>query len=326
MTNVVIFPPYLSQNGGGGTRIYCEAISTLFENDMNFNIQVSQVLPHPTKMFGYRYDMNAIKKLAEQSKPKIFHLNGYTSQIVSQFVPFAKKNGINTVYTAHWHPFETMKHSFLKKQYFNLFVRPFLKDIDAIVCINPEEEAFFRKYHDNVTLIPHWLKPLPFDLKPETKKEKMILFIGPLNYGNKGFNHLFYLPQNKYDIHCVGVGKAELRSDMTQHVRISIEELYSLYQQAALLVVPSRYEAFSYVSLEALSVGTPIVVSNNVRISDYLSDCKGCNVFEYNNPHDFNDKVEQTIGEQVDLELIRNRFSDQEAKKKYLSLYQSVIK
>ena len=140
---------------------------------------------------------------------------------------------------------------------------------------------------------------------------------------NKGVEHLYHLPEGKYEIHTVGVGDIPVRSDIFRHINIPLEELEELYERASLLVVPSKYEAFSYVSLEALVKGTPSLVSQGVRIADYLTDIKGCYVFNFHDYDAFVRGVEQTIGSNVDVDGVLRLFSPERVKDLYRSVFES---
>lgn len=52
----------------------------------------------------------------------------------------------------------------------------------------------------------------------------------------------------------------------------SSEEKYKLLSEADLFVLPSNYESFSNAALEALSVGTPVLLSDQVGLNDYVKD------------------------------------------------------
>ena len=112
-----------------------------------------------------------------------------------------------------------------------------------------------------------------------------------------------------------------MRDDFHQHVNIQDSELAKLYAEASLVVVPSKYEAFSYAALEALTHGTPVVMSERVRIADYLHGIHGVQIFQYGNYDDFLKKIESTIGNSVDKELVCNTFSPENIREKYRSLY-----
>lgn len=216
-----------------------------------------------------------------------------------------------------------MRLPLLKNLYFRINIAPILKHFNQIVTINHEEYNFFKQYSNKVTLIPHWQRfnTSVADKNPN-KIQNMILFVGNLNYKNKGFKYLFELPKDKYSIHCVGNGdKSILRDDMFLHTRISDQELKSLFKMASLVVIPSKYEAFSYVALEALSLGTPVLMSNNVRIADYVESIEGVEIFNLNNHSEWIDKVSHHIGSKVDIEKIKELFSSERAYLNYKNLY-----
>ena len=157
---------------------------------------------------------------------------------------------------------------------------------------------------------------------PDTKQGNMILFVGR-NDNNKGIFYLYTL-DSKYEIHLVTKGGVK-RKDFIVHNNISSGELSALYERAALVVIPSRYEAFSYVALEAFAHGTPVVMSDRVMIADYLKDCKGYNTFKFGDIKDFLQAVEKTIGQAVDMDKILPQFEKVKIKASYKNVYERVI-
>ena len=99
-----------------------------------------------------------------------------------------------------------------------------------------------------------------------------------------------------------------------------------LYKEASLLVVPSRYEAFSYVALEALQSNTPVVMSDRVRIADHLNGIKGYTIFHYQDYKGFEQAVNETIGTSVDVKKISQIFSPDVIKEMYISEYKRLLK
>ena len=151
----------------------------------------------------------------------------------------------------------------------------------------------------------------------------MILFVGR-NEENKGIDYLYKLP-SKYVVHCVTKGKLQ-RSDFIVHSDVSDEELDLLYRKASLVVIPSRYEAFSYVALEAFAHGTPIVMSDRVQIANYLEGKSGYSIFSYGDYQDFLSAVDKTIGIDVDVNGILSIFDKNVIKNKYANIYKQVAK
>ena len=306
---------------------YCNSLCNLFCGDELISIHPVMNFPMRTnKVLKEIYVKSGIKNVLEKERIDIVHINGFASFSVLQSIWFAQRAGKKIVYTAHFHPFEYLNHPFRAKLFYFLLLRPFVKKYaDVVVTINREDTAFFSKIHNNVKCIPHWIEFDSVEKNTHEKDPNMILFVGRLNDSNKGIEHLFHLPEGRYNIHCVGPGVESLRNDMVQHVDIPIQELDSLYSRASLLVVPSRYEAFSYVALEALSHGTPVLLSDRVRIADYLENVQGVEVFQYHNYEDFNKNVETFIGKEVDNSTISYLFSKQRIKGLYQELFQSVF-
>lgn len=322
MKKVLLIPTHCDIGSGGGIRVYNESIVDLFKDDKDFKITILSDLPK-NSLFGIKYNYKYIKKIIQDLKPDIIHINGYTTLLPKQLIKIAEDFDIKIVYTAHWHPFHSMKRSYLKYLYFKINIQPYIKYIDKIICINKEEYNFFIKFSSKLILIPHWRK-YKLETKDVTKDPKMILFVGNPNYSNKGFEHVLRLPIGLYDIHVVGKSIENLRSDIYIHTNISDDELISLYKRASLTIVPSHYEAFSYVALESLTQGTPIVISNKVRIADYLNGLKGYSIFKLGDYEDFKDKIKNTIGTKVDTEAVNNIFSRKEAYNRYRMLYSQV--
>lgn len=77
--------------------------------------------------------------------------------------------------------------------------------------------------------------------------------------------------------------------------------------------------------MEALQNGTPVVMSDRVRIADFLNNIKGYNIFNYGNLDDFIAKVNSTIGTGVDTDTINQIFSASVAKQKYKQKYISIL-
>ncbi|MCG5260316.1 glycosyltransferase family 4 protein [Cupriavidus gilardii] len=124
----------------------------------------------------------------------------------------------------------------------------------------------------NIVVIPNAL-PLAMPVEPAPVTSKIALAVGRLTHA-KGFDVLLHAwalvhrqcPDWRLDI----VGDGELRDELVnqrdalglQHcVRLlpARKELEPLYRQASLFCLPSRYEGFGLVLLEAMAFGLPVV-------------------------------------------------------------------
>lgn len=310
--------------GYDGTDNYCQRLYKYLSDDKECRVLKVPDIPQVKSVFNYGYDEEVLKKYLAEAD--VIHVNGYTAWGTRQALKIAKQMGKKVVYTAHWHPFSKLHHPIFGRLFFDIFLKPYIrKYADVITTINNEDTAFFRKFHDNVVKIPHWnvneVKANPTIVR----KPNMIVFVGRINDQVKGFFHVLSLPENVYDIHCVGKGDMNTtRKDITQHVNIPQEELDRLYAEASLVIIPSKYEAFSFASLEALASGTPVLMSEYVRIADYMNNVKGYSIFHYGNLKEFNEKVKSTIGTKVDTDYIEKTFNPEHIISIYKNLYKSL--
>lgn len=324
---VLLIPSHSSKGTGGGIRVYNESVVDLFKGDKDINIELYSRLPNYSSLGNY-YNYKILEKEILNINPDIIHVNGYTSKILKQIAKIARIHNKILAYTPHWHPFSTMNRPWLKKQFFNTYIKPYIPEIKGIICINKEELAFFSKISSKTNFIHHWNTTDYSDILGVKKNSipNRILFVGRLNDQNKGLEHVLKFPIGEFDIHCVGVGNVPRRSDLTQHIQISHEDLIKLYMSSSLVVVPSRYEAFSYVSMEALCLGIPVVMSDRVKIADVLSEKNGYDVFKYSDYEEFLSKVRCLIGTKFDNSQYLRLFSKEEAHKKYKEFYHKLIR
>lgn len=313
-----------SRNFGGGINKHCKDLYNLFKNDEDIKIQAINNLPSIFIPILNKniVEISSLKKCIKDSNCDIVHIHGFMSVLVIQSILIASLLKKKIIYSPHFHPFKYLNRPFLGKVFFILFLKPLLKRIETIITINNEDTSFFSLYHSNVRRIPHWLEQESIK-KHIPRKNNMILFVGR-NDSNKGLEHLYTLPLNKYEIHCVTGGILK-RKDFIQHKNISDQELSKLYRETNVVVVPSRYEAFSLVALEALYNHSPIVISERVRIGDYLKDIKGCTIFQYRNFKEFEVAIEETIHySNIDFNVLLLPFSRKTIKQKYKDIYLNI--
>ncbi|MBR1469536.1 MAG: glycosyltransferase, partial [Prevotella sp.] len=288
-------------------------------------LPVSDIPQTPSRLFHYSYKEKVLKPYIESAD--IVHVNGYTAQGTIDAMRLARRMGKKVVYTGHWHPFRCLRHPFLGKVFFYLKMkRAIEKYANVVTTINNEDTRFFKKIHPHVVQIPHWNEFREVQHHAVERNPKMILFVGRIDDPVKGLGQLYALPEGTYEICCVGRGEIPIqRKDIVQFVDIPTHDLLNLYRKAALLVIPSKYEAFSFVALEALVQGTPVLMSDRVRIADYLEGVDGYAVYRYGDSEDFTEKVARQIGASVDVENIRRIFDSKIIAEKYKKLYLSLV-
>lgn len=305
-------------NPGGGINRHVSNLCTLFSDDADIKLSVAI-----WKHISYNRLINKTYLKKQELFQTIsgfdsIHIHGFASLIVWQVFRVALKLKKNIYYSPHYHPFAYLNHPFKGKIFFFFLIRPYLKKAKAIFTINNEDTKFFQRYSNSCYKIPHWGDKV-CNMTNEIKIPNRICFVGK-NTKDKGLEYLYKLPYNMYDVHCVTNGKLQ-RDDFVQHANISDIELRKLYSSASVLVVPSRYEAFSYVALEALLNSTPVLLSDRVQIYDYLNDLECCKTFKYGDFNDFFIKISIVIGKKVCVDKIRSVFSAEKAKIDYKKIF-----
>lgn len=111
------------------------------------------------------------------------------------------------------------------------------------------------------------------------------------------------------------------------------EEKFDFLSEIDVLALPSHNENFAIVIIEALSVGTPVVISKNVGLSKYVLDNNLGWICESLIPMNFAAKLDEVYNNDkwlkninlISPELIRKDFDPKELANKYGELYSKFI-
>ena len=262
-------------------------------------------------------------KHIKQTKPDIIDIHGFAVFSAIQAIIIAKILGKKIIYSPHYHPFYTLNNPQIAKLFFLLFIKPILKYCNAIVTINYTDTHFFLKFCENVLRIPHYVKNKPLSRTQYDTIKNTILFVGR-NEPNKGIEYVKKIPHH-YTVHCV-TDIPILQNNVINHHNLSEDKLDELYQIAQLVVVPSRYEAFSLVAMEAMNHGTPVLMSDRVEFGRLIEGIEGYTVFKYGDHNDFVQKIEPAKNKTVDIGQLRSVFSKEKIKIDYRNLFVKIAK
>lgn len=309
--------------GGGGIYSHCCSLKSILE-EMGIQVDLYSNISYSKIWLLKIYHLKEIKALLKKNDYDYFHVHGFMTLLPWQILNLKKnkKLGAKIVYSPHFHPFYTLRHPKISKIFFVLFSKYVLKNVDKIIASNSEDNVLFLKYNKNCYQIPHWINISEkfFQEKSIEKKNKpQILFVGR-NDDNKNLKQLYVLPKDKYNVVCVTNIKPE-RDDFVFKTNLSYSELIDEYIKSDLLVVSSKYESFSLVALESLCCSTPVLLSDRVRIIDYIKESSGVNVYEFNNDADFLEKVESSVSQCVDFSFVKEFFSTEKAMSRYSKVF-----
>lgn len=156
------------------------------------------------------------------------------------------------------------------------------------------EEITTRNPHARVDVVYAGVeKPASLaDDAPASRNGSNLLFLGRLESGPKGLDLLLAafadLVERNTDAHLTIAGDGPGRTDLealafslgvSERVafvgRVEGDAKWRLLGRSTILVIPSRYESFGLVALEALAAGTPIVAFDIPSMREILTDGSG---------------------------------------------------
>ena len=152
---------------------------------------------------------------------------------------------------------------------FRIFI---YRNVSAVIVLNTVDYKCFKKHIHTVRLIPN-MNYLKVSNPQSSLNNKIIISAGRLNY-QKGFDLLIeamsivVTKHNDWILHIYGKGacKEELEKQIRSlHLEKNVilkgnsNDLAKAYLDSSLYVLPSRFEGFGLVLIEAASFGLPIV-------------------------------------------------------------------
>lgn len=243
------------------------------------------------------------RALAER-RPSVLHVHTYGTHHASVARRYARRARVPYVLTAHYHPIWSIEGGWLRHRlrgfYDRALAAPIVAEAARLIVQTREEERLLRENGfplPPVTVIPPGYTPLPEPPggdRPFSRSLGLdgpfLLFVGRLA-SNKGLLPLVdafaTLARHDPSATLVLVGEdggmraaVEARvaaAGLTGRVRLTgflADErlLASAFREARLFALPSEYEAFGLVLLEALAQGTPVVASRVGGIPEFVPD------------------------------------------------------
>ncbi len=192
---------------------------------------------------------------------------------VSSLPKYTKKPVIGL---AHMLSAEDMQRKY--KLPFHLIEKRGLKNYDHFITITEETKKKIQKHnkHAKFSIIPNGVEAVK--IKPGIKiKQKYILFLGRIEVNQKGLDLLidaYAKIVHKTDALLIIAGagtdseqrKLErliaekgLKNRILMKGRVDGNKKFELLQNATLVVIPSRFETFGNVVLEAMAFGKPLI-------------------------------------------------------------------
>jgi glycosyltransferase involved in cell wall biosynthesis len=239
----------------------------------------------------------------DAARPDVVHVHTFGTNQVAVARRFARRSGVPFVLTAHFHPIWSIEGGWVRHRLRGFYDRRLAGPVTAaaarVIVQTAEEERLMRVLGvplPPIERVPPGYSPLPeppSDLRAANRfgfDGPYLLFVGRLA-SNKGLPELVAafaeLAREHGDAHLVLIGAdggmgpairdAARRHDVAARVHLlghvaDDALLAAAYRDARALVLPSEYEAFGLVLLEALAEGTPVVASRVGGIPEVVED------------------------------------------------------
>lgn len=206
----------------------------------------------------------------------------YFSDYAINYVSKNKKGKI--ILTPHFY-FHTERYSLIKKLYSKYFLKDILKKIDRMICFTEYEKKYWsEKFYfplEKIVVIPHFIETQKNTSITDFSYGKFILYLGR-HAKNKRIDILLnaFSKLNNLDWKLVlTLDKNELKRCELKYVNENViflgyvtDELkLKLLDKCQALVLPSDYEAFGSVLLEASKFRKPILATGLPIIREVLN-------------------------------------------------------
>lgn len=248
----------------------------------------------PKKVFYYKYKRNIInifsamifiRKIIDEIQPDIIHVHSTWAGLFVRLPYLIKRKKCKIIYTAHGWSF-IMDVSKKKKFLYAIIERILSIITDKIINISKFEEKEALNYGLNkkkMVIIYNGVKDKNYNIRysmDEGNNKIKLLFVGRLDK-TKGIDILLDI-YDKYrfeNLHLYIIGESvldniKIKSDdnITYLGWIDNKDIDKYYQMCDIVVMPSRWDGFGLVAVEAMRNSKPIIVSNRGALPELVKN------------------------------------------------------
>ena len=260
------------------------ATLNLYQDNKNFSYYKFFPVDRPFKRLGRSAKMKQwIKDSASKKKFNLFHSHGLWMMPNIYPSKFAQNFNIPLIVS----PRGTLSEwafsngSYVKKIFWQLYQKPALRNVACFhaTALSEYEDIRSFGFSQPVAIIPNGIDIDLTPIKKNKSTDKVLLFIGRI-HRKKGLDML--LPAWKkiqenfpnWSVHIYGPNEKGYRDKMiklSKNLKLKRvflfdpvfgQEKLGVYQKADIFILPTYSENFGMVVAEALSAGTPAIVSN----------------------------------------------------------------
>lgn len=248
----------------------------------------------PKKVFYYKYKRSIvnifgaiifIRKIIAEIQPDIIHVHSTWAGVFVRLPYLIKRKKCKIIYTAHGWSF-IMDISKRKKFLYAMIERVLSIVTDKIINISNFEEKEALNYgldKKKMMVIYNGVKDKNYSIEYnfyESNNKIKLLFVGRLDK-TKGIDILLNI-YNKYkfkNLHLYIIGESvldniEIKSNdnTTYFGWIDNKDIDKYYKMCDVVIMPSRWDGFGLVAVEAMRNSKPVIVSNRGALPELIKN------------------------------------------------------
>lgn len=263
-----------------------------------------QYYPYHRSLMQIPQAMSAIRKAIKQIQPDVIYCHSTWAGLFVRFPMLFLGKSCRVIYNAHGWAFLRDTAEWKRKIYAGV-ERILQRKTDRIINVSKYEYNAAIRYglkENNQTVIYSGISPEKGKLDPKVKLplgKINILFVGRFD-PQKGLDvllHAFNACQRQ-DLHLTIIGDnvvgggIKIEKKNTDRITflgwIPHDKLASYYSACDVVIMPSRWEAFGLVAIEAMKYGKAVIVSDRGALPELVEDGKNGFVFKF-------EKIDQLI-------------------------------
>ncbi len=364
-------PAYAYGGPTRSTARLCEALAeaghdiTVFATNANGEknldvIEESQIMVDGVKVFYHRrwtkdqsnFSPGLLRRFwREAGSFDVVHLHAWWNLVVIPALWICRKKSIKTVISTRGTLSTfTFQHSrsTIKKIIHHLFGRRWISEaILHVTSVKERNELNSVLIHPDIMVIPNLIEfPRFADILPLGGNHFHILYLGRF-HPVKNLEFILKVLENQpgfpFQLHLIGEGNEDyvkrLKSlsssnpNVNWYKEMNDQDKWKFIQQADLLVLPSKTENFANVVIEALSQGTPVLISDQVGLKDFVLEnnlgwVEKLDIGSWRNRlfQIWNNEVERKRIRTEAPDIIRQQFSTTSLIGQYEKLYEYAMK
>ncbi|WP_394218260.1 glycosyltransferase [Halobacillus trueperi] len=302
--------------------------------------------------FRYKYSRSTIEiipailninKIIKYTNPDIIHVHSTFAGFYVRLLMLLKKNRPKVVYTPHGWSF-IMEIPKWKKKVFSYIERILSNSTDAIVNISMYEKMVADYYKipcEKSYIIKNGIRkerrlyPLPFQF---SKRKINLLFIGRFDKA-KGLDILmqFFNDNLMEYIDLYLIGESVLEDTNTKIPKNVVElgwvdnkYIDSYISESDAVIIPSRWEGFGLIVLEAMKNSKAVIVSNRAALPELVDHEETGLIFDLDDMNSLKSLL-QSVSKEKLREMGKNgfcefsrKFTSERMNKEYINLYKEI--